>query len=112
MRQNAIRAVRFTAGLAVEAAHMLLALWAGAAAGSYAWQHGYTLPFDTDSMSAAIVFGLVAAGAVATLPAPWIATARYLVWGRPLVPCPSCGALGEPPAAHNDAKSTPKEIPQ
>lgn len=115
MKQHLVRGARYTAGLAVGMAHMLLALWAGSAAGGYAWRHGYTLPFDTSSsavLSAAIVFGLLAAGAVLLLPEPWMTQVRSLVTGRPLAPCPTCGVLTEPPATHTGAHTTPKEITQ
>ena len=115
MKQRITGGARYVASLAVGMAHMLLALWAGSAAGGWAWRHGYTLPYDTSSsaaMSAAIVFGLAAAGAVLTLPEPWMTQVRSLVRGRPLAPCPACGVLSEPPAAHNDANTTPKEIAQ
>ncbi|MFJ4866166.1 hypothetical protein [Streptomyces sp. NPDC088748] len=115
MKQRIVRGARYTAGLAVGMVHMLLALWAGSAAGGWAWRHGYTLPYDTSSsagLSAAIVFGLLAAGAVLVLPEPWMTQVRFLVSGRPLAPCPACGVLAQPPAAHNDANTTPKEIAQ
>ncbi|MFF3843423.1 hypothetical protein [Streptomyces sp. NPDC001930] len=114
MKQRLIRAARYTAGLAVSAAHMLLALWAGAAAGGFAWRHGYTLPLDagsSDPISAAIVFGLVAAGAVLVVPEPWMTQVRHLVMGRPLDYCPTCGGLAEPPAQDTDV-NTPKETAQ
>ncbi|MGW0999231.1 hypothetical protein ACWD5V_39390 [Streptomyces sp. NPDC002523] len=108
-----VRATRYAASLAVGLAHMLLALWAGVAAGTYAWQHGYTLPLDTSSSAAwngALAIGLLVAMGALLWPQPWMTQVRYLVQGRPLAPCPTCGALGEPPAAHNDLNTTPKEI--
>ncbi|MFD3700683.1 hypothetical protein ACFWUZ_31905 [Streptomyces sp. NPDC058646] len=115
MKQRITRGARYAASLAVGMVHMLLALWAGSAAGGWAWRHGYTLPFDTSSsaaMSAAIVFGLLAAGAVLVLPEPWMTQVRHLVAGRPLAPCPTCGALAHPPAAHHATNTTPKELAQ
>ncbi|MDX3025346.1 hypothetical protein [Streptomyces acidiscabies] len=115
MKQHVIRGARYIASLAVAFAHMLLALWAASAAGGYAWRHGYTLPYDTSSsavMSAAIVVALTAGGAVLTLPESWMTQVRFLVRGRPLTPCPSCGVLTLPPTANNDVNTTPKEIAQ
>lgn len=114
MKQRIVRGARYTAGLAVGMVHMMLALWAGSAGGGWAWRHGYTIPFDTSSsasMSAAIVFGLLAAGAVLILPEPWMTQVRFLVAGRPLAPCPTCGVLAQPPADY-DANTTSKEIAQ
>lgn len=114
MKQRLIRAARYTASLAVGMAHMLLALWAGSAAGGWAWRHGYTLPYDTSSsavMSAAIVFGLAAAGAVITLPEPWMTKVRFLVRGRPLLVCEGCGGLIST-TGKNDVNTTPKEPAQ
>ncbi|MYR41247.1 hypothetical protein [Streptomyces sp. SID5910] len=115
MKQRIVRGARYAASLAVGMAHMLLALWAGSAAGGWAWRHGYTLPYDTSSsaaMSAAIVFGLLAAGAVVTLPEPWMTQVRFLVRGRPLLVCEGCGGLISTVDHNNDVNTTPKEITQ
>ncbi|MFD4178164.1 hypothetical protein [Streptomyces anulatus] len=96
MKQHIVRGARYAASLAVCMAHMVLALWAGSAAGGWAWRHGYTLPYDTSSsagMTAAIVFGLLAAGAVVTLPEPWMTQLRFLIQGHPLERCPECDGL-------------------
>ncbi|MGW1226616.1 hypothetical protein [Streptomyces sp. NPDC002530] len=111
MKQRIVRSARYAASLAIGMTHLLLALWAGSAAGGWAWRHGYTLPFDTSSsavMSAAIVFGLVAAGAVVNLPEPWMTQVCFLVRGRPLLACDTCGALVGA-ADHDDVNTTPKE---
>lgn len=115
MKQRIVRVTRYAAVFALGMAHMALGLWAGSAAGGWAWRHSYTLPYDTSSsaaMSAAIVFGLLAAGAVLVLPEPWMTQVRHLIAGRPLAPCPTCGVLAQPPTAHNDVNTTPKELAQ
>lgn len=115
MKQRVIRGARYAASLTITAAHLLLALYAAGAVGGYAWRHGYTLPYDTSSsaaLTAAIVMGLLAGGAVITVPEPWMTQVRYLVRGRPLTHCPACGVLAEPPVANNDQNTTPKEIAQ
>ncbi|MFH8642271.1 hypothetical protein [Streptomyces goshikiensis] len=114
MKQRMAGGARHAAVFLLGMAHMALGLWAGSAAGGWAWRHGYTLPYDTSSsagMSAAIVFGLLAAGAVLVLPEPWMNRVRHLIAGRPLVPCPTCGAPTPPPASP-DTNTTPKEIAQ
>lgn len=106
-----IRTARYAAGVAVALAHLLLALWAGAGAGTYARQHGYTLPLDTSSSAAwngALAIGLLVAMGVLLWPQPWMTRARHLVQGRPLVPCTACGAL----AVNNGPNPTPKETVQ
>ncbi|MFI7020187.1 hypothetical protein [Streptomyces sp. NPDC050164] len=114
MKQHLVRGARYTAGLAVVFAHLLLTLWAGSAAGAYAWRHGYTLPYDTSDsavLTAAIVVGLATAGAVVTIPEHLVTRLRYAIWGRPLLVCDGCGRL-TPPAPHNDLNTTPKETAQ
>ncbi|GGZ83498.1 hypothetical protein [Streptomyces rubiginosohelvolus] len=111
MKQRTVRVARYIASLAVGAAHMGLALWAGSTAGGWSWQHGYALPYDTSSsaaISAAIVLGLAAAGAVLVLPEPWMTEVRFLVRGRPLRPCPGCGGRIST-SANNDPNTTSKE---
>lgn len=109
-----IRAARYLAGLAVGLAHTFLALWAGVAAGTYAWQHGITLPLPLDfsasaAWNGAVGFGLLVAMGVLVWPQPWMTQVRRLVQGRPLAPCPTCGGLTEPAADHT-TNTTVKEL--
>ncbi|SEE59075.1 hypothetical protein SAMN04490357_7679 [Streptomyces misionensis] len=110
-----IRAARRVAGLAVALAHMLLALCAGDAAGTLAWQDGYTIPLDTTSSAAwngALVIALLTVLGVLLLPEPWVTQLRYLVMGRPVAPCPECGGLATQPDDENGPNTNPKEIAQ
>ncbi|MEU2076626.1 hypothetical protein [Streptomyces sp. NPDC013489] len=103
-----IRLVRFARAAAaylVGLAHIVLALWAGSAAGTYAWQRGITLPLDHSDNAAwhgSLVAGLLVIAAVLTVPEVLVTRLRFAIWGRPFVPCPSCGALGEPIEAESD----------
>lgn len=120
MRIRIVRAVRSTCAFAVVAAHFLLAMTAGTAAGTYAWRHGYTIPGDTSDsalITCAVLFGLLATVVVITLPDGLVTRLRYAVWGRPLIRCEDCGSIVPPLAADNGQKHTPahpaeKEISQ
>lgn len=104
-----MKQLRRIAALATEAAHMLVAMAAGVAAGTYAWRHGWTLPFDsTDSavITATLAVALVSTGAVATLLEPWVRWTRRTALGHPLACCLECGGLVEVLAAD----TAPKEI--
>ncbi|MFY0516103.1 hypothetical protein ACOMD4_37815 [Streptomyces anulatus] len=114
------RAARTTASCALYTAHMLLVLWAASAAGAFSWRSGYTLPYDTSDtalLTAATLFTLLAGGAVATLPEPWLTKARFAIKGRPLENCSECGELietvkspaAQPLALQNGEKTHPKE---
>ncbi|MFF9638755.1 hypothetical protein ACF1D2_29775 [Streptomyces bacillaris] len=90
------RAARSAASWAISVAHTLLALWAAAAAAGFSWRSGYTLPYDTSDnalLTAAMVCAVGAAGAVFTLPEPWLTRVRYALKGRPLKRCPACDGL-------------------
>ncbi|MYX18439.1 hypothetical protein GTY67_34385 [Streptomyces sp. SID8374] len=94
------RAARSAAACALYVAHTLLILWAASAAAAFSWRSGYTLPYDTGDnalLTCAAVFALLAGGAVATLPEPWIAKARHALKGSPMGRCPACD--GPVPAA-------------
>jgi hypothetical protein len=111
VKNRTARTARYLASVAVDVAHMLLALWAASVAGGWAWRHGYTLPYDTSSsaaLTAAIVFGLVAAGAVLVLPGRWVFQIRARIQGWQVEVCDGCGALIST-SDDNDAHPTSKE---
>ncbi|MBD2829940.1 hypothetical protein ID875_21500 [Streptomyces globisporus] len=59
--------------MGLQTAHVMLALWAGSAAAEFSWRSGYTLPYDTSDtalLTSAMVFAVLTAGAVVTLPSP------------------------------------------
>ncbi|MFJ4745426.1 hypothetical protein [Streptomyces sp. NPDC088775] len=113
------RAGGYCAAVAISVTHTVLVLGAGIAAASYAWRHGYTLPYDSSANAAltgAVSAGLGVAYAAARLTDMWVDRAWFAVQGRTLADCPACGALVEPitePVAHNgEKKPTEKELTQ
>ncbi|MFJ4343209.1 hypothetical protein [Streptomyces sp. NPDC088915] len=108
-RERLIYAARATAAYLVTVVHALITLAAALAAGTYTWQHGHTLPFDTTATAAlngAVAVGVLVAGALGTVPEALVLRLRYAVWGRPLAHCPTCGGLAEPPAEDTTSKET------
>ncbi|WP_415961997.1 hypothetical protein [Streptomyces sp. 021-4] len=100
------RAARSTASCAIYVAHTLLILWAASEAAAFSWRSSYTLPYDTGDnalMTCAALFALMAGGAVATLPEPWLSQARHALKGSPLKRCPACDGLA-PAAEMFDAR--------
>ncbi|MFB8314714.1 hypothetical protein ACFC5T_40350 [Streptomyces sp. NPDC055961] len=105
-----VRAARYSAGLAAEVPQMVLVLGSAIAAGTYAWNHGYTVPGAgaSTALAAAITVGALAAVVVANLTRPWTVRLRDAVLGIPIVPCPGCGALVEAADVDQAVKETAK----
>ncbi|MEV7535408.1 hypothetical protein [Streptomyces hydrogenans] len=105
-----VRAARYSAGLAAAVPQMVIVLGSAVTAGTYAWNHGYTLPGagHSTALAAAITVGALVAGAAANLTRPWTVRLRDAVMGIPVVPCPGCGALVEAADVDQAAKEVTK----